>query len=409
MIAGSRTEAGGDGPAGEAPILITCARGLAPVLAGEVESLCLPVIATHETAVETAGPLSLCPRLNLHLRTGHRVLWRLRSFGASSSSDVYRGCAAMPWEDHLLPEHPITVRASSDAPDAGPDGRLAALKCKDAIADRMRDRCGRRPDSGPEPRGACIFILWRGGECRVFLDTSGVPLSFRGYRRLTVAAPMRESLAAGVLLASGWRGERPLANPMCGSGTLAIEGAWIAMRRAPGLLRARFAFMCLRGYDDAAWRALREEALRAARSAPPAAIAASDRDPAAVEAARVNARAAGVEPHIALTACDFVESPVPGPAPLIVLNPEYGERMGAGEDLAPEYRRIGRFLRERGQGGRGVVFTGNLALSRRIGLKVGGIRTMFNGPIECRMLEFELTGPPARDGDPRTAREARGG
>ncbi|MBM4154882.1 MAG: class I SAM-dependent RNA methyltransferase [Lentisphaerae bacterium] len=396
MIAGSRTEAKGGWAPGEAPILVTCPRGLAPVLAAEIESLGVPVLATHETAVETAGPLSLCPRLNLHLRTGHRVLWRLRSFGAASAADVYRGCSALPWEDVLLPEHPITVRASSDAPDAGPDGRLAALKCKDAIADRMRERCGRRPDSGPEPRGACVFVLWRAGDCRVFLDTSGVPLSFRGYRRLTVAAPMRESLAAGVLLASGWRGERPLANPMCGSGTLAIEGAWIAMRRAPGLLRARFAFMCLRGYEDAAWRALREEALRAARPAPPSPIAASDRDPAAVEAARVNARAAGVERHIGLTVGDFMECPVPGPAPLIVLNPEYGERMGAGEDLAPEYRRIGRFLRERGAGGRGVVFTGNLALSRRIGLKVGAIRTMFNGPIECRMLEFELTGPPPR-------------
>ncbi len=381
---------------GHAPILITCARGLAPVLAAEVESLGLPVLATHDTAVETAGPLRLCTRLNLHLRTGHRVLWRLDSFGATSPGDVYRGCAAMPWEDVLLPEHPITVRASSDAPDAGPDGRLAALKCKDAIADRMRDRCGRRPDSGPEPRGACIFILWRGGDCRVFLDTSGVPLSFRGYRRLTVAAPMRESLAAGILLASGWRGDTPLANPMCGSGTIAIEAAWIAQRRAAGLLRARFAFMCLRGFDDAAWRAEREEALRATRPAPPAAIAASDRDPAAVEAARVNARAAGVERFIEFSACDFMESPVPGPSPMIVLNPEYGERLGAEADLAPEYRRIGQFLRERGRGGRGVVFTGNLALSRRFGLKVGSIRTMFNGPIECRMLEFELSGPPER-------------
>ncbi len=375
---------------------MTCATGLAPALAGEIERLGLPVRATFETAVETAGPLSLCRRLNLHLRTGHRVLWRLRAFHAATTEDVYRGCAALPWEDFLLPEHPITVRASSDAPDAGPGGRLAALKCKDAVVDRMRDACGMRPDSGSEPRGACIFVLWRGGDCRVFLDTSGIPLSFRGYRRLSVAAPMRESLAAGVLLTAGWHGERPLSNPMCGSGTLAIEAAWIAMRRAPGLLRARFAFMCLRGFEPDAWRAEREEALRAALPSPGVPIVASDRDPAAIEAARVNARAAGVEPFIDLSACDFMESPVPGPAPFLVLNPEYGERVGADTDLAAEYRRIGRFLRERGRGGRGAVFTGNLALSRRIGLKVDRITTMFNGPIECRLLEFSTSNPVSR-------------
>ena len=380
-------------PVMEAPILVTCPRGLAPVLAAEVAGLGLSVVATHETAVETAGPLALCRRLNLHLRTGHRVLWRLARFGATSANDVYARCAAMPWEEVLLPEHPITVRASSDAVDAGPGGRVAALKCKDAIADRMRARCGRRPDSGPEPRGACVFILWRDGDCRVFLDTTGVPLSFRGYRRLTVEAPMRESLAAGVVLASGWRGGTPFVNPMCGSGTLAIEAAWIAQRRAPGLLRARFAFQCLRGYDAAAWRAERDEALGAVCPSAGVSIVATDRDAAAVEAARVNSRAAGVEAAIEFAACDFMETIVPGPAPMIVLNPEYGERMGRDTDLAAEYRRIGRFLRERGRGGRGVVFTGNLALSRRIGLHVDRICTMYNGPIECRMLEFSLDGP----------------
>jgi putative N6-adenine-specific DNA methylase len=374
--------------------VVTCARGAAPVLAAELTALGCAAREMNDTAVETRGGMDLCRRLNLHLRTGHRVLYPLQSFRADTVEDVYRGCSDVPWEEVLRPDRPIAVRAAAEAADAGPGGRLAALKCKDAIVDRMRVRCGMRPDSGPEPRGACVFIAWRQRECRVFLDTTGVPLSFRGYRTLAVAAPMRESLAAAVILGTGWTGDVPFVNPMCGGGTLAIEAAWIAMRRAPGLLRTRFAFMSLRGFDANAWRADVDAALRTSLPRPGAPIVATDLDSAAVAAARVNARAAGVDAFIDFSACDVADTPVPAPTPLIVLNPEYGERMGADKDLEAEYRRIGRFLKEKGRGGRGVIVTGNLALSRRFGLKVASIRTLFNGPIECRCLEFDLSGPP---------------
>lgn len=395
----------GRDPAAESRIVITCPPGLSDVLAEELAAFGRPAAIVDSTAAETRAPLAACAELNLWLRVAHRVLWLWGEFDAATGDDVYRGCLALAWEAVLSADRPISVRASVRGAGAGlPGAGMVALRCKDAIVDRLRHRLGRRPDSGPSPRGACVFVRIEGHRCGVHLDTSGRALSFRGYRRRSVAAPLRESLAAGVILASGWRGATALVNPMCGSGTLAIEGAWIAGGRAPGLLRETFSFLSLRGYDAEAWQALRSAAAASAR--PPAVpIVAADRDPAAVAAARDNAAAAGVGDAIAVALADLERTAVPGESPLIVLNPEYGMRTGdVGEDLAAAYAGIGRFLRANGRGGRGVVITGNLALSRRLGLRLDRKRTVFNGPVECRMLEFRLDGPPADGGAERRAR-----
>ncbi len=385
---------GDAGRAGVAALAVTCARGLAPVLADELRAVGRAAVVVEETCVESRGTLADCEELNLRLRTAHRVLWLWGEFEAGSEADLYRGVKGLAWEDVLRTDRPFMVRAASSG--AGMSERAAALRTKDAIADRMRSRLGRRPDSTSKPHGAVVVVHWVASRCRLFLDTSGVPLSFRGYRRRAVAAPLRETLAAGVLLGAGWRGQAPLANPMCGSGTIAIEAAWIAARRAPGVLRRSFAFMNLRGFDADAWEDRRRRA--AAEERPVGVpIVAADVDGAAVAAARANARAAGVEDAIRLAVAELADTPPAGRGAWYVLNPAWGMRIGGGEEeVAVTHAAIGRFLRARADGGRAVVISGHLRMSRRIGLRLARRWTVFHGPVECRVLEFELRGPPDR-------------
>ncbi|MCX7819188.1 MAG: class I SAM-dependent RNA methyltransferase [Kiritimatiellae bacterium] len=380
-------------------IAVTCARGLAPVLVEELEELGRAAVVVEDTCVETRGTLADCEELNVRLRTAHRVLWLWQVFEAASEADLYRGAVALSWEEVLRADQPVSVRAA--VAGGGPGERAVVLRTKDALADRMRARLGRRPDSGPQPLGACVFVHWAPPVCRVFVDTTGVPLSFRGYRRRAVAAPLRETLAAGVLLGAGWRGQAPLVNPMCGGGTIAIEAAWIAARRAPGLLRRRFAFMSLRGFDAEVWASRRRRAAAEERPVE-VPIVAADRDPAAIEAARENLRAAGLEGVVRLVVAALEETPAVGAGAWYALNPAYGVRLGDAEEVAADHVAIGRFLRQRADGGRAVVITGNLRMARRIGLRLARRWTVFNGPIECRVLEFDLRGPVGRGG-------ARGG
>jgi putative N6-adenine-specific DNA methylase len=277
----------------------------------------------------------------------------------------------------------------------------------------MRQARGRRPDSGPEDRGAAIFVLWQEEEVAVYLDTTGETLARRGYRKMSGQAPMQETLAAATLLATGWRDGGPLVNPMCGSGTLAIEAALLGLGRAPGLPRRRFAFMHLKDFDASVWEGQRRAAEDAARDRLVHPVVATDLDPAAIRSARINAAEAGVEDLIEWGTCDFARTDVPAPpvspgppergGATVILNPEYGERMGKAEDLGETYARIGDFFKQRCQGYRGYVFTGNPDLAKRIGLRTKRRIPFWNGKIECRLLEYELYGgtrrPPADEAD----------
>ena len=201
-------------------------------------------------------------RLNLHLRTAHRVLWRLAAFPADNPNDLYAGIREIPWEEllHERGEHAyLSVTATADTPSIN-DTRFVNVKTKDAIVDRLAELCGMRPDSGPDRDRAVVHVYWQGKRVLVYLDTSGEPLSRRGYRKIPLAAPMQETLAAAVILATGWNGRTSFVNPMCGSGTLAIEAALFAQGKAPGLLRSNYGFIHLKGFDPAAWRKIRAAA-----------------------------------------------------------------------------------------------------------------------------------------------------
>jgi putative N6-adenine-specific DNA methylase len=370
-------------------ILITCARGTPAILAGELQALRFPVRSSLETAVETEGTLADTLRMNLSLRTAQRILCLFDAFPAGQAQDLYRRLVKLPWEEIIAADGYLSVTSSVDTVAVN-DTRFANVKTKDAIVDRIREKQGRRPDSGPSRHGAVVHLHWEQDRCEVWLDTSGEPLSRRGYRKIPLEAPMQETLAAAVILATGWDGKAPLVNPMCGSGTLAIEGALIALKRAPGVLRQNFGFMHLLGFDRSAFEKQREDLKKAALRKTAGPIIATDIRPEAVEAARQNARTAGVEHLIEFRACDFRDTAVPDGEGVVILNPEYGERMGNVRALEEIYKEIGDFFKTRCMGYRGYIFTGNLDLAKRVGLRTKRRIPFYNGPIECRLLEYEL-------------------
>jgi putative N6-adenine-specific DNA methylase len=370
-------------------ILITCPKGVPPFLKQELADLGFPFTAESVAGVETEGSIDDTLRLNLFLRTGHRVLYQLTECSAADADALYRAVNAIPWEDHIPADGYLCVTSSVDTSGIR-DTRFASLKCKDAIVDRIRRQKGKRPDSGPERDRSVVHLYWKADRCVLYLDTSGEPLSRRGYRKIPLAAPMQETLAAAVVLATGWDGRDTFINPMCGSGTLAIEAALIGLGRPAGLLRSNFGFMHLLGFNEPLWRGVREDAQRRGRKHLPGKIIATDINPDAVEAARKNATTAGVEHLIDFRACDYAETPVPEGGGVVVMNPEYGERMGDAGELEAVYKGIGDFLKQKCRGYRGYVFTGNAGLAKKVGLKPGRAIPFFNSGIECRLLEYEL-------------------
>jgi len=391
-------------------LLATCAKGVPPYLKREIEAAGLPVLGERVAGIESEGTLADAMRLNLRLRTAQRVLLLLQSFEAVHPDALYREVNRFPWEQWLAPDGYFSVRVSVNTP-AVRDERFAALRCKDAIADRLRARCWRRPDSGPAHDRFVVFLYWSERRCRVYLDSSGEPLSRRGYRRLPGKAPMQETLAAATILATRWDGRGHFVNPMCGSGTLAIEAALLALNRAPGLLRSNFGFMHVAGFPRAAWERLTREAEGEARTAPAGRILASDLDPQAVNTARENARAAGVERFIEFSAGDFADCVPPPGGGVVLMNPEYGQRLGETDALRALYPRIGDFFKQKCQGYTGYVFTGNLELAKTIGLRTSRRLTFFNGELECRLLQYDLYAgtrrrfgaPQAQDGEQQQA------
>ncbi|MFQ5462396.1 MAG: class I SAM-dependent RNA methyltransferase [Phycisphaerae bacterium] len=379
---------------------ITCAPGLAPYLAQEIEALGLTVASAHLTGVELPASLRDAMRLNLFLRTGLNVLCLIDDFTCVDPDALYRAANALPWEEMIAPDEYVSVVSSVNTPTIN-DWRFASLKLKDAIVDRVAAAVGRRPDSGPRRDRVVVHLYWHGDRCRLYLNTSGQKLADRNYRKIPHTAPMQETLAAAVVLATGYEGSMPLVNPMCGSGTLAIEAALIASGRPPGLLRSNFGFQHIKGFDANAWRSLRIAAKKVRNKTAPAPILATDLDESAVWAARKNAETAGVHHLIQFDVCDFAATNMPTEPGIVLLNPEYGERLGRVWELEQTYKRMGDFFKQKCPAWTGYIFTGNLDLAKKVGLKVSRRLEFFNAKIECRLLKYELYEGTRRTTQPR--------
>ncbi|MHC4331947.1 MAG: THUMP domain-containing class I SAM-dependent RNA methyltransferase [Planctomycetota bacterium] len=376
-------------------ILVTFSAGLVDYVRQEVEDLGCRTGDSHKTGLEIEGNQYDAMRLNLHLRTAYNVLFLLKRFECESPDELYRNVTQMPWEDMISPTEYVSVVGRINTEHVN-NSMYAGLNVKDAIVDRIASRTGSRPDSGKDKDKVVVHLYWKDDLCRLYLNTSGLKLSDRGYRKMPGKAPLRESLAAAIIIATGYDGSGPLVCPMCGSGTLAIEAALIASRRAPGLLRSNYAFMHVKYFDEPAWKQMRVEALKKSKSRggkagfKPARIIATDIDAEAVEAARKNATTAGVSQLIDFDVCDFAATAIPTGPGIIVMNPEYGLRLGEIEKLKKTYKRIGDFFKQKCAGYTGYIFTGNPALSKVVGLRTCRRFEFYNANIECRLLKYEL-------------------
>lgn len=371
-------------------IIITCHKRIAPYLEQEVKELGFTIDETFITGVKLTGTMNDCIRLNLNLRCASQVLYSLQQFSANHPDAIYNHLKHIAWENILPSPGYFSVTSNVNNPTIN-NSMFANLRVKDAIVDRLRDKRGTRPSTGAELTGTVIHLFWKNEEAEIFIDTSGDSLARHGYRKIPGLAPMLEGLAAATIFATKWNRQSPFINPMCGSGTLAIEAALIATNRRPGLFRTNYAFMHVQGYDETVYTkedALLEEQIM---DVPDLKIIASDYNPKAIDNAKKNAIAAGVSKLIDFAVCDFAETNVPANANgIMMINPEYGERLGDIKELEATYSRIGDFMKQKCGGYFGYIFTGNMELAKKIGLKANRRIEFYNSTIDCRLLEYEL-------------------
>jgi len=382
----------------------SAARNLESLLADELRGLGIETAVETRAGVDFSGSLADAYRVCLWSRVASRVLLPLADFAAPDSDALYAGVREIDWSEHLGPEQTLAVSVDS-ARSQIEHSQFAARRIKDAIVDQIRERSGSRPSVRPiQPDLALRCRLFR-DQAVLFLDLSGEALHRRGWRIQGGAAPLKETLAAALLLRAGWpeiaAGGGELIDPLCGIGTLVIEGALIAADIAPGLRRDYWGFSGWRGHDQAAWsvwRTLLAEAKerratglhRLARSS--TRLRGSDLDPAAIKAAHANASHAGLAGHLRFERQALEDCRPSHPASitgLLITNPPYGERIGA-EDLAGLYQSLGALLRTQFEGWRAAVLTGNPELGKRMGLRAHRFHTLYNGPIECRLLHFKV-------------------
>lgn len=371
----------------------TCARGLEPVLADELRQLGAADVSPGRGGVSFAGGQAILYKANLWLRTAVRVLKPILEVAVTTPEELYEAVQTIDWSQYLTPEHTLAV--DSNVRDSQiTHSKYAALKTKDAICDQFVARCGRRPSVDVETPMVGLNLHIHQDQAVLSLESSGESLHKRGYRPILTKAPLNEALAAGLVLLTGWNPDTPLVDPLCGSGTLPIEAAWIALRRPPGLTRKRFGFQGWLDYDVRLWTELRDEARRGVLKRLPAAILGSDLRKDAIGFAATNARAAGVGHLLHFARKDVTDFQPPEGLPgVIVCNPPYGERIGDEKELKSLYRTLGEVIRTRCASWQAFVFTGNAALARQIGLKPVAQIHLFNGRIPCRLLHYDLRAP----------------
>ncbi len=373
-----------------AKIIITCSKRLSQYLQAEIIELGFDIARVFQTGVELHATMNDCIRLNLNLRCASQVLYSLKSFRCNNPDELYDEVSQLGWENIIDEAGYFSVTSFVDDPSVN-NSLFVNVRIKDAIVDRFRKVKNVRPDSGPQLQNTVLHLFWKEGIAEIFIDTSGETLSKHGYRKIPGQAPMLESLAAATLLATNWDRQFNFINPMCGSATLAIEAALLATNRRPGLFRDNYGFMHIVGFDENFYLQEKERLNGQITKLPEMKIIASDISEDAINISKINAGAAGVEGLIDFAIGDFEETEIPEEKPgVIYFNPEYGERMGDKTDLEETYGRIGDFLKKKCKGYTGYIFTGNLDLAKKIGLKAKRKIEFYTGKIDCRLLEYEL-------------------
>jgi len=365
----------------------TCSRGLEEALDNELSRLGATDVSARRGAVVFTGDLACLYRCNVALRTAQKVLVTLTQGQVRDKKELYELSSRPPWEELIREGQTFAVEAvGSSQHFASP--LYAAQVVKDAVVDRIRRRTGQRPDVERRDPDLRLHLHLAAPRVSLSLDSSGEPLAHRGYRPHSGPAPLAETLAAGILLLAGYDGSQPLLDPMCGSGTIVVEAALIATGSAPGL-RRRFACERWRWHEAQLLERVRSLA-RAAQRTAPAPIVAADADRRAVTATLANLRRAGVASAVTVRAAALRQLEELDPGTLVVSNPPYGHRMGKVEELTQLYREIGDTLKRSAVGSNAWLLAGEPELAKHIGLKPSRRIILYNGPIKCRLLRFEL-------------------
>lgn len=371
-------------------IVVSCSPGLDIALTHELEGLGFVVEKADPKAVITSGDFNDVMKLNYMLRSANRVFWHITSFRAIHPNHLYKNAKKIPWEELLKEDGYFSIDSFTKNKFIR-DTRFGNLKLKDAIADRFMEKSDKRPDTGSVKDQAVIFMRWMDEDVELFIDTSGQTLAKHGYRKNPGEAPLIENLAAAIINESRWDRKSHFVNPMCGSGTLAIEAALMALGIYPGEFRENYGFQHIVNFEPEDWNRVKEKAESEKHSNElDFKIIATDISRDAVIIARENAKMAGVDHLIDFKVCSFEETEIPTGPGVVVFNPEYGERMGRISQLESTYKLIGDFMKQKCNGYMGYIFTGNMDLGKKVGLRTKRRMPFYNGKIECRLLEYEL-------------------
>ena len=366
--------------------------GLEELLADELYHLGADITHVGSRAVEFIGDQRLLYEVALWSRLSMRLLRPFAAFYAADEKALYREVSRIDWQDFIGPDQtfaitPVVNRSTFE------HSLFVAQLTKDAIVDQFRARTGERPSIDTRTPDIRLHLRMTENEVILSLDAAGDSLHRRGYRKHTNDAPLNEVLAAGLVLLSGWDGKKPLIDPMCGSATILTEAGLISQRIAPGLFhQGKFGFENWYDFNPELWNQVREEAKAQRLDEPQAYLVGSDLDPRVIDMAAANITAAGLEDFIRLSVRDVKDAVAPAKEEpgIVMMNPPYGERIGEETEMAALYKTIGDSLKANFQGYDAFVLTGNLEAAKSIGLKAARRVPLFNGPIDCRLLKYEL-------------------
>lgn len=368
-------------------IVVSTYAGLEELLASELRQLGGRDVEIHTRAVSCVGDKGFMYKVNFCSRLALRVMISLTAFNIKDGDDLYNQVAEIDWTEFMKVSQTFAVRCTLNS-ELFDTNLYPALKVKDAIADSFRKNGGKRPDVEKENPDLEVMVFINRDRCTILLNSSGASLHRRGYRAEVDKAPLSEVLAAGIIMLSGWEPHKPLVDFMCGSGTIPIEAALMAANIPPGAFRKQFAFEKWPDFDEALYKTIREKQIERINDNP-VRIYGNEINRFVIEKAEENVRNAGVEDMVQLSVGDFNNFERPQGNGVVIINPPYGEKLQP-EDLEALYKSIGDRFKKHYAGYKAWIFTGSPEGAKAVGLRSNRKIKLFNGPIECRLLGYEL-------------------
>ncbi len=366
----------------------TCPRGLEALLVEELSTQKAHKILATDGGVSFEGNLEIMYRVNLYSRIATRVMSRVGQGSYTTEEDIYKATFKLNWPSWFKVNQTIRVKVTGvKCPLKSLD--FVTLRIKDAVCDRFREEGALRPSVSVRDPDVRIHAYLTQDQYQLYLDTSGTPLYQRGFRDVSVIAPLRENLAAGILMLTGWKPGTPLLDPMCGSGTFLIEAAMMAVNQPPGMKRT-FGFQKLTSFDESLWKKIETEATNKMKAIEFLDIYGSDMDLRAVRVARHNLKVAGLEEVAKVMQSDFVKLESPTSEGVLVTNPPYGQRIGEDEDLKEVYPAWAKHMKESFGGWDTYFLTADLEMPKDMRLKPTKKTPLFNGALECRLFEIKM-------------------